>query len=193
MDILAEQIINELNEDIKDFKKTKFAVYRAINLFPNVNKYDVEFVKRHAKLYINKGLSKKIHNEETLLLIETNEKIRKKVVGGSKNFNLSFWDQEDSIELAVNDEYFQDAQPKGNYFITKEFLRNDWKHIEIFSIVNLQKELTNKYPNKNNGSGFSLQRWGDGIYDFHTKKLLAKPLWKRSDHNNFFNIFYYEV
>lgn len=192
----AEALIQELVSQGHDYSKSKFAVYRAINLFPDVNKFDEEFVKRHAYVYINKNKnSVAVNNKLLYTQIEQKNNTRsiRRVVGGSSNFNKSFWDQENAIQLAVDDNEFVDAQPKGNYFKTKYFLRTDWAHVESFMIVDLQKQLTEKYPEDLCGGVFNIQRWGDGIYNANNGQLLVKPLWKKLSYQNFANIFYQEL
>lgn len=188
-------IINELVNEGNEYTKTKFAVYRAINLFPDINRFDESFVIRHARLYISKNKLPTVQkNNELINSIKLNkERSIKRVLGGSVNFPLSFWDQENAIELATNDDFFTEAQPHGNYAKTKFFLRHEWSNVDIFSVADLQRELTKKHPTESVGELFSIQRWGDGIYDFNTKRLLVKPLWKKIDYKVFANIFYKEV
>jgi hypothetical protein len=192
----AEKVISELVTGGHEYSTSKFAVYRAINMFPDVNKFDEEFVRRHAICYINKqNLSVSTKNKQCYEAIKqtvSDNKI-KRVLGGTDKFKTSFWDQEDAINLAIDDSIFPDAQPKGAYHKTKMFLKNEWKHVESFSAIELQKLLTEKYPEDCGSNLFSIQRWGDGIYNFKTKQLLVKPLWKKLDHKTFANIFYQEI
>ena len=115
----------------------------------------------------------------------------KKVLGGTKKTVRDFWlDYDNAMDLALNDNFPDTPQPKGNYAKTKHFLRTHWKHVQYFRLVDLRRTLADKYPEMAQHSGFRTRRWGNAYYWENTGEIAEKPLWKKIDKHKLLNIFY---
>ena len=109
---------------------------------------------------------------------------------GTKTNTKSFWDTEEiALKQAIDDNFAPEAQPGGNYKKAKDFLRNEWKHIEIFTLPDLKDALAKKYPEQADYGGFRLQRWHEATY-WENGCLAIKPIWKKESFREYLNIFF---
>jgi len=197
--IVTDELVRELSKkcDCDNKNKLVFSLSKAICMLPNPESLTKYNILRFAESILKEDLSKnnEIEQREVIEKIDKGPKPRrrggrqplfrgKKILGGTKSNPVSFWDNH-TVGDAVNDSVYPNAQPKGNYELVKNFLKNDWGHIPTFKLPELKKALFDKYK-----SDIRLQRW----YDYHcwesTNEVAIKPLWKRLDRRNSINIFY---
>ena len=167
---LSDEIVDEFLSDKPGINKAtaKRALARALNTLPDHKQDDKETIFRFSKGFIKPVKVVKKMSEVQSPKPERRGRKKslngKKILGGTKKYPRSFWDFEDAIEKAIDDEFLPDAVSGGNYQKVKEFLRNDWAKVDVFKLPDLQKALEEKYPEESSHSGFSMQRWGDAFF-----------------------------
>jgi len=195
MIIVNDEMVEEFSTVFKINRGAKLALCKVVSTARDPNKITKEELFRKALLYVNKNDQDPITKSDKKKCGRTskvNLNKRKMILGGSKNSdNNDFWMRSDAFEIALNDDMYPDTQPGGNYEKAKRFLKNDWVHVEMFTMPELIKSLTEKYPEKDNGSGFRVQRWHNAHY-WEDGSIAIKPLWKKASYRDYHNIFYQE-
>ena len=212
--VVVQEIATLLSEHSKGISKERleFIISKAISLIPNPSFINNDNVLRLSKNLIStepKQANNIAPKTFEILEIEDNHpiSIKKKrtnnagrkplfrgklIQGGTKKTVRDFWlENVNPIDIAKDDTIFASAQPGDNYRKTKQFLKEDWKDKELFTLPELIEALTKKYPEKAKQNGkFRVQRWGNAFYWENTGEIATKPLWKKQKHQIYLNIFF---
>jgi len=209
----ASNLIAELSDQTKckNTDKINFAIRKAISVLSSPESITDKNILRFAKLFLLEDLKQEqVNKDKTVMYVkslgqyvrvkkeEPTQKPKEELRGrkslhrgklklcGTKNFTYSFWDRH-TIEDAVNDDIYPDAQPKRNYSLVKNFLKSEWSHIEFFKLPELKKALKEKY-----GEDIRVQRWHDAHCWEITGNIAIKPIWKKKSRHEYINIFYHK-
>lgn len=195
--IITDAFVEKVACEYQDVKKVRSALTRALCMTPNPEKATEELVLRLAKGYLKDIQTKQIKVEVEIEKPKSKRGRKslgrgKQVIGGTKNTYRCWWQEngDSALEMARDDSVFPEAQPGGNYALTKEFLRVEWKNKFEFTLPELKEALAEKYPEKADHSGFRLQRWGNASYWERTDGVAVKPIWKQLERKKYMNIFY---
>jgi hypothetical protein len=132
--------------------------------------------------------------------VNPNKVVKGKTKAGGEGSTRDFWlnHGDDGYDMVRDDSILSQCQTTGgNYEKTKIFLRTDWKHREFFTRTELEKALTEKYPEEssyNSNSTFRVQHrgWAFGVYYVLSGDMAVKPIFRRIGRGKFENVFYVE-
>lgn len=111
---------------------------------------DPELWAEATNVIIESGLFGKVELEDSdfnAVMEEKEAKPKQKATAQLYEKDRDFWAiyGNEALNIALDDSKFPDAIRTGNYIRTKDFLKNDWRHVKEFTIIDLIYALTQKY------------------------------------------------
>ena len=129
--------------------------------------------------------------------INPNRKMKGKTYIAKEGSSDDFWIRfgKDAYLYATDDDKFTESIIKGNYALVKKFLQNEWAEKEFFTRNEIDKAMSEAYPEIANNNSYGLFRlqhtdWAVGVFYKETNGVAVKPIYKKAGRGKYENIFY---